>query len=143
MYKFLILLTVVMGVSSCGGKSFDTDEIYDILAQEEGAVAGINIGDEWSATIDKFSGKLEKANTTEALFIDYGSDETRFRMMFDVEGDIVTGFEVVIQDVGKNNPKMYDLEGKLKSYFSSRPAPVNIWKNDQIEDSYYISIEVE
>jgi len=128
MYKLIALPVILIFLASCGGNAvkMDHDQIYNILAKEEGAIAGISLGDEWSSTLEKMESENKDVFQVDAdvsygsLSIDYGDDGAHFGIDCQLEGGIITGIDILLKDLDENESGFQALNSKLSDFFTKR-----------------------
>ena len=128
MYKLIALPLILIVLSSCGSKEakLDHDQIYKILAQEEGMIAGISIGDEWST----LSAKMETENkdvfvvdsdaTYGTFEIGEGDQASYFSIECLLSDGKVTGIDITLKDKQENQAGFEKLHDKLSEFFTKR-----------------------
>ena len=127
MSKFFIISLALFFLTSCGGeaKKMDHNQVYNILAKQDGMLAGISIGDEWPT----ISSKLETENkdvfeiesdvSYGSFSIEYG-EGTYFKLECLLKDNITTGIEVMVKNPGESESDLLALRDKLANFFNSK-----------------------
>ena len=128
MYKLIALPVILIFLASCGGNAvkMDHDQVYSILAQNEGAIAGISLGDEWSSTLAKIESENKGVFQVDAdvsygsLSIDYGDDGAHFGIDCQLKDGVITVIDILLKDLDENEAGFQALNSKLRDFFTKR-----------------------
>jgi hypothetical protein len=114
----------------------DCDKVYAILTEQEGTVAGINLGDSWSEVERMMKSKHETvvadySAVLGTLTIDYGLPQRRFVINCNLKNDIVQSIDIEVIDLLENKEKLIALHDRLAEHFTEEyPAEFELLPGD-------------
>lgn len=123
MKKFIAFSSLVILIGACTSPiKMDCDEVYEILTEQEGTVAGIMLGDSWYEVEKMMKTKHNKMisqyhGVLGTLTMDYGLEQRRFVINCNLENDIVQSIDIDVVDLLKNKEKLVSLHDKLSEHF--------------------------
>ncbi|MFT5780523.1 MAG: hypothetical protein ACI837_003485, partial [Crocinitomicaceae bacterium] len=129
MRKFFALPIALILFASCGAPEteMDYDQVFDILSAEDGTVAGISIGDNWTDAQTKLTALIgdavefvEPDSQYPTAKIDYGMEGRNFYIELTLQGGIISMISINAGDIRANEAKVDDLHTKLVDHFTKK-----------------------
>ncbi len=124
MRNIFAVSSLLIILSACGSPAeMDCDQVFDLLTQEEGTVAGMMLGDSWAEVESKMKNDhkqmIAEYNSVLGTFtMDYGHDNRRFLIRCNLKNDIIQSIRIEIVDLKKNQEKIQKLHDRLVEHYT-------------------------